>query len=535
MSRQWVLVLILCSTLCAQESNAFSEKGNIDFITRSQLWDYLSFIASDELEGRGTPSQGQNIAAKFIATNLSRWGLLPAGDSGSYFQKILLRRSRIRPYLTEMNIDGEKFSFGNDFISTPISLSILHAPLVFVKSGYVLRSKKIDPYEGIDVRGKVMVTTGGYPAGVSRREFKGKIGIDYDTPSNYAKNNGAVAVITFPSSRSILMWDRYASSYVSEGDISVDAFQKNEKPSVPAITASKKIVETLMRGEVKSDISLWDQTSLDSVPSFSFSASKHVDINISSLTDTVLTQNIVARLPGSDPVLKNEIVAFGAHYDHLGVGTPVNGDSIYNGADDDGSGTVAILAMAEAFAKGPRPKRSLLFVWHTGEEKGLWGSKYFTVFPTVPLPSVVAQLNIDMIGRSSRADDTPSASESMSGRDEIFVIGSEMMSSELKRISEETNKETGKLKLNYKYDDPSDPLRLFYRSDHYNYAKQGIPIVFYFDGIHEDYHKVSDEIGKIDFEKYLNVTRTVYALGWKLAMMPKRPKVDKEFPREVFE
>src|SRR5581483_11364945 len=213
---------------------------------------------------------------------------------------------------------------------------------------------------------------------------------------------------------------------------------------------------------------------------------------------------------------KSEYVALGAHYDHLGTGEPVNGDSIYNGADDDGSGTTALLAMAEAISHGrARPRRSVIFVWHCGEEKGLWGSRYFTEHPTVPLDHVVAQLNIDMIGRSKPAGDTNAADRELSGPDEIYVIGSRMMSSELGDVSERVNNNYLHVAFNYRYDDPKDPNRFFFRSDHFNYAQKGIPIIFYFDGVHVDYHRPSDQVEKIDFRKMEHVTRTVFATLWE--------------------
>jgi Zn-dependent M28 family amino/carboxypeptidase len=263
------------------------------------------------------------------------------------------------------------------------------------------------------------------------------------------------------------------------------------------------------------------------------SPGKKVTINVAAQAEQVPTQNVVAKIEGSDPQLKHEYVAVGAHYDHVGVGNPVNGDAIFNGADDDGSGTVAVLAMAEALAKGPRPKRSFLFVWHCGEEKGLWGSEYFVEHPTVPLGQIVAQFNIDMIGRGRKAGDSNPQNAGLSGPEEIYVIGSKMMSTELGQISEAVNNSYLKLKFNYKYDDPKDSERLFYRSDHYNYAKKGIPIIFYFDGIHEDYHRPSDHVEKIDFQKMEKVTRTILATAWEVADRAGRVKVDKKLPAEL--
>jgi Zn-dependent M28 family amino/carboxypeptidase len=191
------------------------------------------------------------------------------------------------------------------------------------------------------------------------------------------------------------------------------------------------------------------------------------------------------------------------------------------------------MAIAEAFAKGPAPKRSILFVWHCGEEKGLWGSRYFTEYPTVPLNQIVTQLNIDMIGRSKKIGDTNPKNAELTGPNEIYVIGSKMMSTELGEVSEAVNKSFLKLSFNYKYDDPKDPNRFFFRSDHFNYAQKGIPIIFYFDGVHEDYHQPSDSPDKIDYQKMEKVARTIYVTGLTIANLPARPKVDKQLPSEL--
>jgi Zn-dependent M28 family amino/carboxypeptidase len=217
--------------------------------------------------------------------------------------------------------------------------------------------------------------------------------------------------------------------------------------------------------------------------SFELEPKLQVSINVAALSEEVTTSNVVAILEGRDPVLRNEYVAVGAHYDHVGVGSPdQSGDRIFNGADDDGSGTVAVLAMAEALARGPRPQRSILFVWHTGEEKGLWGFEWFVEHPTVPLDQIITQLNIDMIGRSRQPGDENPRNAGLTGPDEIYVIGSRMMSSQLANLSEEVNRSYLNLKFNYKYDDPNDTERLFFRSDHYNYAKKGFQSSFTLTG-----------------------------------------------------
>lgn len=229
------------------------------------------------------------------------------------------------------------------------------------------------------------------------------------------------------------------------------------------------------------------------------------------------SENILAFIEGSEK--PEEIVVVSAHYDHVGTRNGV----VYNGADDDGSGTVAVMEIAKAFqaAKkaGKGPKRSILFLHVTGEEHGLFGSEFYTDNPVFPLANTVVDLNIDMIGR----DDPENR-----GKQYVYVIGSEMLSSQLKVINEEANKRTNNLELNYKYDDPSDPQRLYYRSDHYNFAKNNVPVAFFFDGIHEDYHKPTDDVEKIDYELLAKRTQLVFSTAWELANRPDRIIVDKK-------
>ncbi len=212
----------------------------------------------------------------------------------------------------------------------------------------------------------------------------------------------------------------------------------------------------------------------------------------------------------------------------LTASNEVNGDAIYNGADDNGSGIVAVLAVAKAFAtSGVRPKRSILFVWHTGEERGLLGARYFTTYPPVPINQIIAQLNLDMIGRSKKNNDTNPRNTDLSGANEIYVIGSKKISSELGELSERVNHSYLNLSLNYRYDDPADTSGFFFRSDHFAYAQRGIPVIWYFSGVHEDYHQPSDSVDKIDYQKMEKVARTVFMTAWEIANNPTRPRVDK--------
>jgi Zn-dependent M28 family amino/carboxypeptidase len=506
--------------------------GNADYISAQQLKDYLAFIASDEMEGRDTPSRGLDTAARFIATHLSRWGLKPAGDDGSYFQRIAMTQTKIDPALSYVEINGQRFNFGEDFLAG-LTAGSAGGPLVYAGHGWVIKAKSIDAFQGLDMKDKIVViNSGGLPKGMNFNELKGKQGEDWEPPVNAARKRGAKGVIFVPDFRSLAGWDRSRQTLVERGFSSVDKFQTQNNVAFPTITASPKLLNALFQGEKQIAMEVFNRSaSNDSVEPFEFKADKKVNFTVALKTSPAATQNVVAVLEGSDPVLKNEYVAIGAHYDHVGVGTPVNGDAIYNGADDDGSGTVATLAMAEAFARGPRPKRSILFIWHAGEEKGLWGSRYFTESPTVPIGQIITELNIDMIGRTKKEDDKP-ANQPLPKPGEIYLIGSKMMSTELGELSESVNKSYMNLAFNYKYDDPKDPEQFFYRSDHYNYARKGIPIIFYMDGSHEDYHRPSDSVEKIDYQNMEKVTRTIYATAWELANRATRPRVDKPLPAE---
>ena len=508
----------------------------VDTISATQLKSYLSFIASDEMEGRDTPSRGLDTTAKFIAMNLERWGFKPAGDNGTFFQKIALRRDQLDGPHSSAEINGQKFNFGEDFLPNAVG-AMITGPLVYVGNGWVVKSKNLDSYQGIDVKDKIVVVYGeGFPRGITQSDLTGRRGEDWANPALYAQQHGAKAVLAIPDYGILLRWEptRQRATAVA-GRPQVEKFMNQGNSPVPAIWLSLRMATALFQGEKLDSATLLNRgLSGDPVAPFELNAAKKVSFTIAVKSETPSTQNVVAVWEGGDAVLKNEYVALGAHYDHIGIGNPVNGDSIYNGADDDGSGTTALLGMAEALSRAKqRPKRSVLFVWHCGEEKGLWGSRYFTEYPTIPLDHIVTQLNIDMIGRSKKDGDTNPRNANLSGPNQIYVIGSTMMSTELGQLSETVNKSYLNLQYDLRYDDPADPNRFFFRSDHFNYARKGIPIIFFFDGVHEDYHRPGDEAQKIDYEKMEKVARTIYMTLWEVANLPVRPKVDKPLPAQL--
>jgi hypothetical protein len=559
----WLIILLALSfalpTTLAQRKDAkpkataaatTTAARGVDTISAAQLKNYLSFIASDEMEGRDTPSRGLDTTAKFIAMNLERWGFKPAGDDGSFFQRITLRRDILDGAHSSAEINGQKFNFGEDFLPTAVGATVT-GPLVYVGHGWVVKSKNIDAYKGIDVKDKIVVVFGeGLPQGVTRADLTGKMGEDWISPALYAQQHGARGVLAIADYGMLLRWDQ-TRQRLSGGPPprpQVEKFMTQGTLAVPVIWLSTRMATALLQGEKYSAAALMAYGSAVapmSVPApngppimvtlpFELNASKNVTFTITAKSEKPMTQNVVAVWEGGDPVLKSEYVAVGAHYDHIGICAPGTADPICNGADDDGSGTTALLGMAEAISHAKqRPKRSVLFVWHCGEEKGLWGSRYFTDYPTIPLDHIVTQLNIDMIGRSKKDGDTNPRNATLSGPNQIYVIGSTMMSTELGNLSQTVNKSYLNLQYDLRYDDPNDTNRFFFRSDHYNYARKGIPIIFFFDGVHEDYHRPGDEPQKIDYDKMEKVARTIYMTLWEVANLPVRPKVDKPLPAQL--
>jgi Zn-dependent M28 family amino/carboxypeptidase len=293
--------------------------------------------------------------------------------------------------------------------------------------------------------------------------------------------------------------------------------------SIPTIVAGPSLIEAIA-GLMKVDRSQLTNVSGTPPKPARIQASARVKM-AGSVKLAPPTQNVVAVLEGSDPALKNEYLVISAHYDHLE--TRSNGE-VFNGADDDGSGTSAVLEIAQAFSSEPRSKRSVLVVFHTAEELGLYGSEFNTDHePVVPLRQLVANLNIDMIGRSREPGNNDSRDRALTDKDSVYIIGADKLSTELHRLSEQTNADLTRLKFDYTYNDESNPERFYYRSDHYNYAKHGIPVIFYFTGVHRDYHKTSDDIEKIDFQKMERISRLIFATGWRIANQDTRLVVDK--------
>lgn len=545
-------------------------------IQSTDLREWLGYIASDELEGRQVFTEGLGLAAAYIADHLAQWNVKPAGDEGTYFQtvKVLGVRSTSRATLT-VEVNGQRRIFKDgDGIVFPKKMggtqTIATDKVEFVGYGLQVPSADLDDYANVDPEGKVVIFLGQGPKALPAGSFR-----LVNARSRNAMSKGAVATIgpaaggfgsaggsrtgtaaasdghsagTGGAARPPAA-GRRNSGVVDNGDFTT--VERYDRPVAPALTATDDFFEFLFSASDVKYADLKDRVSKqEPLPALALKGVK-ITVNVDAdytVVRTRLTRNVVGNVPGTDPKLRDTYVAFGAHYDHIGysetaadpgrgVGlfagscpgqtrdAPRPGDNINNGADDDGSGTVALMALAKAFAQGPKPKRSLLFVWHSGEEAGLYGSRYYADFPIVPLDRIAAQLNIDMIGRN-RCDDP--AQENT-----VYLVGADRISTELHNVNEDANASlTRPLTLNYDLNDPADPESIYTRSDHYSYASKGIPIIFYMTGLHRDYHYLTDEVSKIEFPKLARVTELVYATGTRVANLDHLPARDNKGPRK---
>ena len=490
--------------------------STVDSITPGELRMHLEFLSSPELGGRYTLAPNFAIAARYIASRLEADGFKGAAEHGDFLQAFQVNSAKPDAAKSSLDItNGDKtnhYHFGDFYIANGAGQGPAEGQVVFVGSGISSASQKHDDYAGLDVKGKiVLLVPGATPAGIDSSRLR-----DNETGQGAAQAHGAVGVIQLPPQRFLdFMKDKGFAERAASRE-SVQLAQASEG-KLPAITLGPELSEEVLSAAGLDLKSLYDAAKKDKLQPKKLDMT--VKMNVFMQITKITTQNVAGILEGADPKLKNEYVVFSAHYDHLK--TSPNGE-IYPGADDDGSGTTAILTIAHALSLD-RPKRSVLVMFHAGEELGLLGSEYNTDFaPVVPLDKIVADLNIDMIGRSKPAGDTQQADERLTDANSVYLVGSNRISQELHQISEETNSQFQKMKLDYYYNDPENPERIYYRSDHWNYAKHGIPVIFYFDGVHVDYHKPTDTIDKIDFTKMTKITRLVFETGWRVANLDHR-------------
>jgi hypothetical protein len=512
------------------------------------LRNWLSVIAADAMQGREIFSEGAGIASAYIADQLRTFGVEPAGDDGSYFQTVrVLGISNRGTSSVTVTVGGRSRTFrdgeGVRFQKEQGVKRVLSAEAVFVGYGLDFSPLNHRDYEGREVSGKIAVYLGTSPQQFSEAQN----GLVRNRAFDAVGNHGAVGSIgPLPVDSDQGAQNRGAG----RGDqADFQTSQRLDAVEAPRLSAGDDFLAFLFSASGYDYADLKARAGRrESLPRVNLGGVRlRFDIEPEYQTvQTRLSRNIVGRVRGSDPVLRDTYLLYGAHYDHVGYasrgGQPlpdVSGmcpglrrtpspptDIIFNGADDDGSGTVALMALAKAFAAGTPPRRSILFVWHTGEEAGLYGSQYMADYPVVPMAAVSAQLNIDMIGRH-KCDD---AAESNT----LYLVGSDRISTELHQLNEAANASLASpLTLDYTLNDPADLEALYTRSDHFSYAAKGIPIIFFTTGLHADYHAVTDEIEKIDFEKMARITRLIHETGRRLANLDHMPLRDNKGPRSM--
>lgn len=483
-------------------------------IAAEELRRDLSAFAADSMRGRETGSGDDLRAARFIAARLASLGVEPAGDSG-YFQRVPLTALNIarssRVTVTTPN-GPVTLAIGGDVVPLTTMGSGAQNPklnaeadLVFASYGIADPALRRDDFAGLDLAGKAVVVVVDAPPGADSAavaRYTGQSGLQMRVGRLLGAQPAAI-VLVLAGPKGEDLYHQAASSLVRSMTM---------RDTSPVVPDEDRMLPTILIARVTPGSALLpsDWPTNDKARALT---GRRLAAHITVTRDQQVSYNVVGIVRGTSQ--PSTYVAYGAHLDHVGVGSPVNGDSIYNGADDDGSGSVTLLALARSFAMGPRPARSLLFVWHTGEEKGLFGSQWFTSHPTVPLDSIVAQLNADMVGRN-HPDSLYIVGPAAAPRGQGRVLGAlvDSVNGAMRRP----------FAFNREWDSPTHPERIYYRSDHFMYAQKGIPIVFFTTGLHADYHKPSDEVSKIDFEKMARVGELLRQAGWAVASRPSRPK-----------
>ncbi len=515
---------IVCFSLNAQyerstEVDRAAQLANT--ITVEDLQRHLMILASDEMEGRETGQPGQKLAADYLAGVIESYGLPAIGANDSYFQPISFISERWED--VSLTINGKNQRHLWDFYALPTQNA--HRETIEANEvtflGYGIESDNYNDYQNADLEGKTILIFAGEPfARNGNSHVTGTVdpsdwSTDITLKLRAARSHGVETVIiidpdfkrNLASARRIALdsrmhmgWsERPEENYSNSIYVSTETARRILGDDYSSVVRARKRIERRGRTrsvEVDADLRLTQEK------------------NVREL----LGENVLGYVEGTDPELKDELVIVSAHYDHIGM----RGTDVYNGADDNGSGTSTVLEIAQAFTeardKGWGPRRSVLFLLVSGEEKGLLGSEYYVENPLFSLENTIANVNVDMVGRvdEEHADDP----------NYIYVIGSDRLSTELHAINEDANASYTQLELDYTYNAEDDPNRYYYRSDHYNFAERGIPAIFYFNGTHEDYHRHTDTVDKINFEKMALIAQLVFHTTWELANRDNRIEVD---------
>lgn len=505
------------------QSQAISDPLNYAaHITEEDLKEYLTVLTSDSLEGRETGTIGNDKAARYIADKFQSFGLEAIGDNKSYMQGVYLNSFKWDELI--ISINNSSYKNYHDYLAFPAlneDVTISTDNILFLNYG--IDDPKYSDYKGVNVKDKVIIIYEGEPRNQDsislitgdKSESDWSLSNKKKLKLAYAKGVKYVLIIKedipdfFDARRANILGGKLSPS-------------KGPQKLITANHAyvSPDILSDIMGNKFKKFLKALKKSRKEGKP-FSMDAEGIFYIQQKRKVNELKSNNILGFLKGSDPKLANEVLVITAHMDHLGK----RGDAIYRGADDDGSGTSTVIELAKAYSlakkAGYGPRRSMLFLLNTGEEKGLLGSDYYTTFPIIDLKHTVADLNIDMVGRiDEKYKEDPHY---------IYLIGSDKISKDLHMLSEAINEKYCHLALDYTYNNDKDPNRYYYRSDHYNFAKNNVPIIFYFNGTHEDYHKPTDTIDKIRFDIMVERARLVFFTAWEICNRDERIKVDVKY------
>lgn len=491
-------------------------------ITEEGLYADMAVLTHDSLQGRDTGTEGLEKAAHHLIQRYTEAGLQPVGDNNTYLQNVDFVQVAVQSIeYTVTNSAGEQVDVSvhnkdesGNFITLFGGGDAVEGPIVFAGKG-MADDEGVNHFPD-DVEGKwLMFFLEQQSSNMNRAQE--------------AFAAGALGIITITTDGEAFAQEAEARKgrFGSSGRLQLAyLYNQNSSFSPSYITVNADLAARMLG---LSDPGALSEVvaKIDTDPA-SFKAQEldySLAVNPVSETQTVSSHNVVAFIEGSDPELKHEVVVLSSHYDHVGVGRPdASGDTIYNGADDNASGTVATLhtalAMQQAVEAGVGPRRSVLFLHVTAEEKGLLGSRYYSDNPIFPIENTVANINIDMIGRVD--------AEHVQDSNYVYIIGGEIISSGLDSLAQLANTMGPNMNLSKRYNDLNDPNQFYRRSDHWNFGRLGVPFVFFFNGVHDDYHRPSDHLEKITFTPYTNRTRLIYNLTALLANSDERPVVDNQ-------
>jgi hypothetical protein len=486
-------------------------------ITPADLRDHLSTLASDEYEGRETGQPGQRKAAAYIAGFFRSIGLPAIVEGGSYLQHMSFTSGKWEDI--NLSVANSMFRHMYDFYAfqnwNP-SVTLSEKQVVFL--GYGIDDPAYSDYEKGKAKGKVVMVYAGEPMKpdstywISGTQSPSVWSQDVVKKLEAARLHGVKALLIIdPNIQKSISDNR---NKILGGGVKLSS----ESSTYPANIFISTTVARRLIGDAMAQFSARRDAISQTGKPGKLKLKSTIELSLVKKTGGLEGENVLGYIEGTDPALKDELVIVTAHYDHLGK----RGNSIFNGADDNASGTSTVMEVAHAFAEakqtGAGPRRSVLCMLVSGEEKGLLGSKYYVEHPVFSLAQTVANVNVDMVGRIDQKHE--------GNPDYIYVIGSDKLSTDLHRINEAANEAFIKLELDYTYNDPNDPNRYYYRSDHYNFAERGIPAIFYFNGTHDDYHRPTDDTEKIDFEKMAKIAKLVFYTTWELANRDERIRVD---------